>query len=71
MSTPYYFAPVVAESGEAVKLAMQRLWIAGKILPAGARLTVQHIFRSEQEKPSRPFTLFLCLATLLCEHFAS
>lgn len=51
MRTPYYLAPVVAESGQAVKLAMQRLWLAGQILPAGARPTMQHIFRSEEEKP--------------------
>lgn len=51
MSTTSYFAPVVAESGEAVKLAMQRLWLGGKVLPAGARLAVQHIFRSEEDKP--------------------
>ena len=51
MSTTSYFAPVVAESGEAVKLAMQRLWLGGKVLPTGARLAVQHIFRSEEDKP--------------------
>jgi Ca-activated chloride channel family protein len=42
------FAPVAAATGEAVKLAMQRLWLGGRVLPAGARLTVQHVFRSEE-----------------------
>src|SRR6516164_4817112 len=51
MSTTSYFAHAVAESGEAVKLAMQRLSRAGKVLPAGARLAVQHTFRSEEDKP--------------------
>jgi Ca-activated chloride channel family protein len=30
---------------------MQRLWLTGQILPAGARIVVQHVFRSEEEKP--------------------
>ena len=30
---------------------MQRLWLTGQVLPAGARLVVQHVFRSEEEKP--------------------
>jgi Ca-activated chloride channel family protein len=30
---------------------MQRLWLTGQVLPAGARLVAQHIFRSEEEKP--------------------
>lgn len=45
------FAPFVAATGEAAKLSMQRLWLTGQVLPAGARLVVQHIFRSEEEKP--------------------
>lgn len=45
------FAPVAAPTGAPIRLAMQRLWLAGRILPAGARLVVQHIFRSEEERP--------------------
>jgi Ca-activated chloride channel family protein len=30
---------------------MQRLWLTGQIVPAGARLVVQHVFRSEEDKP--------------------
>jgi Ca-activated chloride channel family protein len=30
---------------------MQRLWLTGQILPAGARLVVQHQFQSAEEKP--------------------
>jgi hypothetical protein len=29
---------------------MQRLWLTGQILPAGARLVVQHVFQSEEDK---------------------
>jgi len=51
MSTPYYFAPAVAESGEAVKLAMQRLWIAGKILPPGRALLCSTSFDPNKKSP--------------------
>ena len=44
------FAPVAA-NGEPMRLAMQRLWLTGRVLPAGARLTVQHVFRSGEDKP--------------------
>lgn len=50
MRTAASFAPIVAATGKAVNLAMQRLWLTGQILPAGARLVVQHVFRSEEEK---------------------
>jgi Ca-activated chloride channel family protein len=30
---------------------MQRLWLTGRILAAGGRLTVQHVFRSDEPKP--------------------
>lgn len=45
------FAPVAAESGKAIELAMQRLWLVGRILPVGARLLVRHTFRSAEKKP--------------------
>src|SRR5438128_1026450 len=45
------FAPIAAPTGAPIRLAMQRLWLAGRVLPAGARLTIQHVFRSEEEKP--------------------
>ena len=45
------FRPVAAATGSVVNLAMQRLWLTGRILPAGARLVVQHVFRSEEDKP--------------------
>src|ERR1700694_4335733 len=51
MSTAASFAPLVAATGKAVNLAMQRLWLPGQILPGGARLVVQHVFRSEEDKP--------------------
>ncbi|HEY2012164.1 MAG TPA: VIT domain-containing protein, partial [Bryobacteraceae bacterium] len=51
MSTAACFEVVAAATGETVKLAMQRLWLTGQVLPAGARLVVEHVFRSEEEKP--------------------
>ncbi len=51
MTAAACFAPIVVETGQAIELAMQRLWLTGRILPAGARLTVQHVFRSAETKP--------------------
>lgn len=51
MNTAASFAPLIAATGEAVNLAMQRLWLTGQILPAGARLVVQHEFRSAEDEP--------------------
>jgi len=45
------FAPVAARTGEPIRLAMQRLWLTGQVLAAGARLTVQHVFQSDEERP--------------------
>ena len=50
-STAMSFTPVSAPTGVPIKLAMQRLFLTGQILPAGARLTVRHVFRSDEEKP--------------------
>lgn len=51
MTTATCFAPVLAHTGETVQLAMERLWLTGQVLPAGARLTVRHVFRSAETKP--------------------
>jgi Ca-activated chloride channel family protein len=51
MTAPTCFAPIHGKSGEAVQLAMQRLWLTGRVLPAGARLTVQHVFQSAETQP--------------------
>src|SRR5262245_55884045 len=45
------FGPLVAATRKTAELAMQRLWLTGRVLPAGARLTVQHVFQSAEEKP--------------------
>ena len=45
------FMAINAESGEPIQLAMQQLWVQGKILPVGARLVVRHVFRSDVMKP--------------------
>jgi len=51
MSAALSFAPLLVQVGTPIKLAMQRLWLGGRVLPAGARLTVQHVFRSAEDKP--------------------
>src|SRR5215469_8912199 len=51
MSAPASFAPLIAATRKAVNLSMQRLWLTGQVLPAGARLVAQHIFRSEEDNP--------------------
>jgi hypothetical protein len=45
------FSPRSSVSGETIDVAMQRLWLVGRILPVGARLVVQHTFRSAEKKP--------------------
>src|SRR5215472_14401777 len=50
-TTDVSFTPRAASSGEPVRLAMQQLSLTGQIHAAGAHLIVQHVFRSEEEKP--------------------
>jgi Ca-activated chloride channel homolog len=50
-STASSFAPVAAPTGRPIRLTMQRLWLTGQVLPAGARLVVQHVFQSDEEQP--------------------
>jgi Ca-activated chloride channel family protein len=45
------FIPISAATGKEIELAMQRLWLVGRILPAGARLLVRHTFRSAEKQP--------------------
>ena len=42
---------VEARTGREIRLAMQKLWLVGQVLPVGARLIAQHIFQSEENKP--------------------
>lgn len=46
-----YFAPVRAESAEPLALDLQSLFLAGRILPFGAKLSVTHVFRSSEKSP--------------------
>ncbi|MFN0167709.1 MAG: VIT domain-containing protein [Bryobacteraceae bacterium] len=50
-AAPLRLMPVSAETGQPLALAMQRLWLSGRVLAAGARLIVTHLFRSEERKP--------------------
>jgi Ca-activated chloride channel family protein len=43
--------PCAATTGEPVHLAMQALWLAGTVVPAGARLVVRHVFESREQHP--------------------
>ena len=45
------FAPRSAKTGQPIELAMQRLWLVGRITGVGARLLVRHVFRSSEKKP--------------------
>ena len=45
------FAPRSAKTGRPIELAMQRLWLVGRITGVGARLLVRHVFRSSEKKP--------------------
>src|SRR5712692_3114351 len=45
------FAIVNSKTGEEVRLVMQKLLLTGRVLPAGARLRVQHVFQSSEPKP--------------------
>jgi Ca-activated chloride channel family protein len=45
------FAPVSARDHQTIELAMQRLWLVGRVMPVGARLLVRHTFRSAEKKP--------------------
>jgi Ca-activated chloride channel homolog len=49
MSTATSFTPLSAATGKTVNLSMQRLWLTGQVLPAGARLVVQHVFQSNED----------------------
>ena len=50
MSTAPSFMPLEATARKALNLSMQRLWLTGQVLPAGARLVVQHVFRCQEDK---------------------
>lgn len=51
MNTAASFAPLASATGQAVRLAMQRLWLTSQVLPVGARVVVEHIFQSGEDKP--------------------
>lgn len=45
------FETISAKKGKGIKLAMQRLFLTGKIVPVGARLLVEHTFVSDEKSP--------------------
>jgi len=49
--TGMQFAIRDSETGEDVKLAMEELWLTGRVLPIGARLVLRHVFKSAEKKP--------------------
>jgi Ca-activated chloride channel homolog len=46
-----YFAPLHAKSAEPMALDMQSLFLSGRVLPFGAKLSVTHVFRSNEKSP--------------------
>lgn len=44
------YAPLGAQSGKPLRLAMQELFLTGRILAVGARVLVRHTFRSAEAK---------------------
>jgi Ca-activated chloride channel family protein len=57
-STGYYTA-LSTKTGKELKLAMQRLWLTGKVTPFGARLLVEHTFESAESKPVEAIYAFM------------
>jgi len=53
------FGPVAAATAAPIRLAMQRLWLTGSVLAAGARLVVQHVFRSDEDHPVEVIYAFM------------
>ncbi|MCW5963591.1 MAG: VWA domain-containing protein [Bryobacterales bacterium] len=45
------FGVVDEKTGNPIRLAMQRLWVTGKVHPVGAQLWVQYQFRHELQQP--------------------
>jgi hypothetical protein len=58
-NTPTGFTALAPDTGETLKLAMQRLWLTGQLLPAGARLFVRHEFVSQEERPIEAIYSFM------------
>jgi Ca-activated chloride channel family protein len=46
-----YFAPLRADGSEPLALDMQSLFLSGRVLPFGAKLTITHVFRSSEKSP--------------------
>ncbi len=51
IATSAGFAAVSARAGEPIELAMEQLWLAGVVTPAGARLRARHRCRSAEGRP--------------------
>jgi len=45
------FGLMEAGSGQEIPLAMQQLWLRGRVMGAGARLLVEHVFRAAGNRP--------------------
>lgn len=46
-----YFAPLRANNAEPLALDMQSVFLSGRVLPFGAKLSVTHVFRSSEKSP--------------------
>src|SRR5438552_10080124 len=45
------FTVLDARTGKEISLAMEELWLKGKILPVGAHLLILHHFQSDEDRP--------------------
>ncbi len=45
------FRPINSQTGDDVSLALQELWLTGRILPVGATLHVRHVFKCAESTP--------------------
>ncbi len=51
MNTTDSFTVLDARTGKEISLAMEELWLKGKILPVGAHLLILHHFQSDEDRP--------------------
>ena len=59
MTTTACFAARQGRTAEEIQLAMQRLWLTGRVLPVGARLTVGDILLGGKRYAARNGALAL------------
>ncbi len=54
-----YYTARAKQTGKEIQLAMQRLWLTGQVTPFGARLLVEHTFKSGEKRPVEAIYAFM------------